>query len=209
MKIPVFCHNMKGYDSHFIIKEAHAFECKRLSVIAGNSEKFIQFSFDNFDFKDSMSFLNGSLDSLVKLNKYDGATRREDWQEKFPYARAALTKYVKSEEDLDKLTEKGVYPYSYMDCLVKFDYFELPEQRDFYNDLSKTHITNEEYARAKDVWSRFNIQNVGEYHDLYLLTDVVLLAYIFENFGFYFFFNSTKFFRYKITNSGTNNRRND
>ena len=76
MKIPVFCHNMKGYDSHFIIKEAHAFECKRLSVIAGNSEKFIQFSFDNFDFKDSMSFLNGSLDSLVKLNKYDGATRR-------------------------------------------------------------------------------------------------------------------------------------
>jgi len=89
MKIPVFCHNMKGYDSHFIIKQAHEFECKRLSVIAGNSEKFIQFSFDNFDFKASMSFLNGSLDSLVKLNKYDGQTRRQDWKDKFPYAQAA------------------------------------------------------------------------------------------------------------------------
>ena len=95
MKIPVFCHNMKGYDSHFIIKEAHAFEAKKMKVIANNSEKFLMFSFDNFVFKDSMSFMNSSLDTLIKHNKYDGKQRREDWKAKFPHLSKHLSKYIK------------------------------------------------------------------------------------------------------------------
>jgi hypothetical protein len=39
MKIPVFCHSMKGYDSHFIVKQAHEYEAKKIKVIATNSEK--------------------------------------------------------------------------------------------------------------------------------------------------------------------------
>ena len=69
-----------------------------------------------------------------------------------------------------------------MDPHYKFTLQELPHQRDFYNDLSKSHITDEDYKRAQDVWSRFDFKTMGDYHDLYLLTDVLLLADVFENF---------------------------
>jgi hypothetical protein len=182
MKGPVFCHNMTGYDSHFIVKQAHEYEAKKIKVIATNSEKFLMFSFDNFVFKDSMSFMNGSLDSLIKLNKYDGGSKREDWQSKFPNLRRDLSSYIKSDEDMDKLTEKGVYPYSFMDHVSKFDLQQLPAQKDFYNDLIRSHISKEEYKRAQDVWRTFDLKSMGEYHDLYLLTDVLLLADVYENF---------------------------
>ena len=71
-KIPVFFHNLKGYDSHFIICNAHEFQSKKkIDVIAQNSERFIMFGFYNLQFKDSFSFLSSSLDRLVGLNKYE------------------------------------------------------------------------------------------------------------------------------------------
>ena len=182
MKGPVFCHNMTGYDSHFIVKQAHEYEAKQIKVIATNSEQLLVFSFDNFVFKDSIGFVNGSLVSLIKLNKYDGGSKREDWQSKFPNLRRDLSSYIKSDEDMDKLTEKGVYPYSFMDHVSKFDLQQLPAQKDFYNDLIRSHISKEEYKRAQDVWRTFDLKSMGEYHDLYLLTDVLLLADVYENF---------------------------
>jgi hypothetical protein len=73
-KVPVWCHNLKGYDSHFIIAEAYKYKIeknKRIDVIAQNSEKFFTFGFNRFQFKDSLSFLNVSLDKLVKMNNYN------------------------------------------------------------------------------------------------------------------------------------------
>ena len=70
-KIPVFFHNLKGYDSHFITCNAHGFEGKKnIDVMAQSSDKFIRFGFDNLQFKDSFSFLSSSLDRLVGLGKY-------------------------------------------------------------------------------------------------------------------------------------------
>ena len=69
--IPVFVHNLKGYDSHVIICNAHEFQSKKqVDVIAHNSETFIMFGVDNLQFKDSFSFLSSSLDILVGLSKY-------------------------------------------------------------------------------------------------------------------------------------------
>ena len=94
-----------------------------------------------------------------------------------------LNDYVSCTADFDVLTEKGVYPYSYMSEMERFDETSLPPKEAFYNDLSEEQCSDELYARAQDVWSRFNCSTLGDYHDVYLLTDVGLLADVFENFN--------------------------
>ena len=185
-KIPIFFHNLKNYDAHLIIKNAHKFEkTTKINVIAQNSEKFITFGFNHIIFKDSFSFLSSSLDKLVKNNKYiagdnDKMDMIKQWQNNFKFSNDS--KYVNTIEDLDLLTEKGVYPYDYMDSWGKFNDSQLPPKDDFYSKLTGTHISDEDYERANNVWNHFNIKNMGEYHDLYLQTDVFLLADVFENF---------------------------
>ena len=62
------------------------------------------------------------------------------------------------------------------------DETELPSKEDFYSKLSESHISDEEYQHAQQVWSAFDCQTFGDYHDLYMLTDVLLLADVFESF---------------------------
>ena len=83
---------------------------------------------------------------------------------------------------LDLLLRKGVYPYDYMDSFDKFDEKKLPPKDEFYSKLKDEKITDEDYKHAKKVWKKFKIKNMGEYHDLYLETDVLLLSDVFENF---------------------------
>ena len=69
-----------------------------------------------------------------------------------------------------------------MDGRDKFLLTELPPIDAFYSSLSEETITPEEYERAQKVWREFNIENMQQYHDLYLNLDVLLLADVFENF---------------------------
>ena len=80
------------------------------------------------------------------------------------------------------LLKKGVYPYEYMDSFEKFGETKLPEKEKFYSSLSGKGITDEEYERAKQVWETFGCRNLGDYHNLYVATDTLLLADVFENF---------------------------
>ena len=77
---------------------------------------------------------------------------------------------------------KGIYPYEYVDDETKFQEMRLPPRECFYNSLIEEHISLEDYAHAQNVWSTFEINNFGQYHDLYMETDVHLLCDIFENF---------------------------
>ena len=77
---------------------------------------------------------------------------------------------------------KGVYPYEYMDEWNKFDEKELPSKESFYNNLTMEDISDTDYAHANNVFKKFNIKNLGEFHDLYLRSDTLLLADVFENF---------------------------
>jgi len=68
-----------------------------------------------------------------------------------------------------------------MDSFNRFEETELPKKKEFFNDLNKTAVSDSEYQHAREVWNSFKIKNLGEYHDLYLKTDVLLLADVFEN----------------------------
>ena len=132
-------------------------------------------------FKDSFSFLSASLDKLVKLTKYDEDNKRENWQNNFKFSKR--NPYVRNLHDLDLLTDKGVYPYDYFDTFDRFKVKELPPKTAFYSKLTETNISDDEYERAKSIWQHFGITSLGQYHDLYLKTDVLLLTDVFENFG--------------------------
>ena len=80
------------------------------------------------------------------------------------------------------LLRKGVYPYEYMDSWERFDETSLPDKEAFYSELNLEDITDKDYEHAQKVWEVFGIKNFGEYHDLYVQCDTLLLADVFENF---------------------------
>ena len=77
---------------------------------------------------------------------------------------------------------KQIYPYDYIDTPERFLECQLPDIEKFHNTLTDEPLSQSDYEHAQTVWREFNICDVGEYHDLYVLTDVLLLADVFENF---------------------------
>ena len=68
--------------------------------------------------------------------------------------------------------------------MKKFDERSLPPKDAFYSKLTGEGITDEDYKHAQTVWNEFNIETMKYYHNLYNLSDVLLLAEIFENFRY-------------------------
>ena len=87
--------------------------------------------------------------------------------------------------DLNKffmLLRKGVYPYEYMDGWDKFNETAIPNKESFYSNLTMENITEMDYIHANNVFKTFRLNNLGDYHDLYVQSDTLLLADVFENF---------------------------
>ena len=87
--------------------------------------------------------------------------------------------------DLNKfilLLRKGVYPYEYMDIWQRFNETSLPEKKAFYSSLNMEDITKVDHRHAKRVFKRLNNKNLGDYQDLYVQSDTLLLADVFEKF---------------------------
>ena len=79
------------------------------------------------------------------------------------------------------LLKKGVYPYEYMHEWEKFNEITLPEKEEFYSNLNMD-ITDADYMHGKRVCKDFEIKHLGEYHDLYLKSETLLLVDVFKNF---------------------------
>ena len=79
------------------------------------------------------------------------------------------------------LLRKGVYLYEYMDTWEKFDE-TLPNEKSFYSSLTMENINDIDYRHGNNVFKKFKLNNLREYHDLYVQSDTLLLADVFENF---------------------------
>jgi hypothetical protein len=111
-----------------------------------------------------------SLDKLTKgLGKDD-----------FKNLDLMTTHYTREQQEMTK--QKGVYPYEYMDGFDKLEETDLPPKSRFFSSLTNENISDADYGRAQDVWNTFNMKTMRDYHDLYLKTDVLLLADVMENF---------------------------
>ena len=139
-----------------------------INAIPNNMEKYMAFMpRNNPTFIDSFQFMSSSLDKLVSNLPTEAL--------KYTYNRF-------KEEQFELMKQKGVYPYDYMDSFDKFNKTELPTKEEFYSILSNERITDGDYQHAQNVWKTFKLQNMGEYHNLYLKSDILLLADVFENF---------------------------
>ena len=184
--VPIVFHNLSGYDSHLFIKELCRYGDK-IDVIAQSKEKYVSFTksiymHDYIDqktgqtkrknlklrFIDSFKFLSASLEALG-----NGLAPNE-----FRETR----KHFSNEKEFNLMRKKGVFPYSYIDCIEKMKQPNLPSKEQFYDQLRDEHINDESYERATNVWRIFKCKNLGDYSDLYLKSDVLLLTDVFEQF---------------------------
>ncbi len=184
--VPVLFHNLEGYDSHLFVKSL-GLEEGDISCIPKTDEKYISFSkkvpmeiitLDSGEtknlclemrFLDSMKFMSKSLDSLVKTLGKD----------KF----MTLTSQMSVDESsLELLKRKGVFPYEYMTDFSKLSAKSLPPKDAFYSELTDTGISDSDYKHAQNVWKTFDCKTMRDYHDLYLKTDVLLLADVMTEF---------------------------
>ena len=164
-KIPVVIHNLRGYDSHLIMQKIHKSK-GYLTCVSNNAEKYISFSVAQLKFLDSFQFMASSLERLVDAtDKADFKITKSEFGSKAPL-----------------ILRKGVYPYEYIDSLDRFNETQLPPIDKFYSRLTDEKISQKDYEHAQKVWEAFNCRTLGDYYDLYLKTDITLLADVFQTF---------------------------
>ena len=167
-RVPVIFHNLRGYDGHMLMSALGKYKNRRIDCIANNSERYVTFSLSGLQFIDSFQFMGSSLEKLVgNLNK-----------EEFHF----LHRFIEDDRKRQLLLRKGVYPYDYVDSPDRLNETNLPAKEKFYSKLNDEETSDEDYAHARKVWTQFNCETLGDYHDVYLASDVLLLADVFESF---------------------------
>ena len=174
-EITVWAHNMSKYDAHLIMQiMGRSNELGKLSCLAQTMENYITFSCGRLKFVDTINFMDKSLAGLVEDLKSE---ELED-----DHCFGHLARVFPDESQRRLLLGKMPFPYLYFDCHEKFQETELPPPEAFYNDLSRSAITEADYAKVQDIWRAFDCKNLGQFADIYCLTDCLLLACCFEYF---------------------------
>lgn len=163
---PIYFYNL-SYDSHLIFRELGC-DNGNINVIPNLIEKNISSKL-SIKFIDIFRSMADSLSNLAKNLSEDKTRFRE-------------TAKIFHRNSLDVVIQIGVYPYKYVDSWDKLDDKSLPPKSKFFNSLLDEKISDKDYLHAQNVWNIFGIKTLGEYNDLYLATDVCLLADLFENF---------------------------
>lgn len=208
--IPCLAHNSTRYDNHLVIQGFSPARYKIASLcrvnnmfkaIASESDRFKTFTLSQkYEFLDSYAYLSASLDTLVSNALKDG-------KDKLPFTRQVLAQYLKenfsdpegddliiTEEIEDLLLKKGVYPYEWLDCPTKlkttgpFSWEAFRSSLRMNTESSDKELETKTWPLFCDTWAK--LQDLMphrqmimlDYHDLYLLRDVALLADIVMNY---------------------------
>ena len=148
-------HNNKCSDCKSNLDCVRITKNKKLLLKCFNCNIYYKKKFNNDlikKFKNTYSFFNNDTSSLERINKFV------------------------------LLLRKGVDPYEYMDTCERFSEISLPSKEDFYSNLNMEDISDLDYRHANNVFKRFKLENLGDYHDLYVQSDTLLLADVFNNF---------------------------
>ena len=168
----ILFHNSKGYDNAYMIDIFSKIENIRINSLAENNQKFKMLKFKipgkKYSIKiiDSLSFLQSDLNSLSKdLDNDLKIITKEHFKNNF--------------EMINKKLEN--FPYSYVNPDNLNEEF-LPPKKEFYNILTMEEIKDDEYKNVKLFYKKMKFKNLREYLKCYLISDITLLADIFNNF---------------------------
>ena len=168
----VLFHNSKGYDNSYMIDIFSKIENIQITCLAENNQRFkmLKFKIPNKKYSikiiDSLSFLQGNLDSLSKdLDDDLKIVTKEHFKNNFKFINKKLENF----------------PYSYINSDNLNEEF-LPKKKDFYNKLTMNEITKDEYKKVQNFYKNMKFKNLKEYLECYLKSDITLLADIFNNF---------------------------
>ena len=167
--IPFIFHNFSNYDCHMFFKKLVDKKKDKVDfdIIPKTNEEYISVTYGCIRFIDSYRFLSSGLDSLVKnLDEDDFKILKKEFPDKWQY-----------------LNKKLAYPYEYFNSI---DDYRKPvhnlKKGDFFSKLKNKCPDDDEIQRTKEIIEIFNIKNGEELTELYLKSDVILLADVFEKF---------------------------
>ena len=153
---------------HFLVRKLASRPMRNINMIPRNSERYLAFTYECLHFKDSYQFLGCSLATLV-----------QNLQTKCVHRFHNLRCFIHDPLECKLMTSKGVFPYSYVMRPSVLLETQLPGREHFFTDLDRTHVTEERYVFAQEVWKVFKCVNLMDYLHVYLLADCLLLADIF------------------------------
>ena len=136
------------------------------------------------DYKSNLDYYIKTKNEKLILECYDCKQRCRKKFNKELIKRFAST-YEFCNNDINKfvlLLRKDVYPYEYADTCEKCSEISLPSKKVFYSNLNMEDISDIDYRHANNVFKIFKLENLGNYHDLYVRSDTLLLADVFNNF---------------------------
>ena len=195
--IPVYFHNLGGYDGHALIRSFSKVD-GNVSIVPCTGEKYMAIKWSKIEkvekqmfdprtrtmnkwkeekegswdvcFFDSFKFLAAGLESQAKILAKIGP-------EAFPTTKTVFESlYPNVGGGISLLYAKQIFPYNFIKSVADFDYVGIPPQEAFYDNLRDEPLSDDLYAFAKQVWETFGIQTMGQWVLLYNLADVTILA---------------------------------
>ena len=145
----------------------------RIKICGRNSENISEIRMNCYLFKDSLSHLSQSLDSLSK--KHFRNQKIFDILKKHDICKDHDGKFNENKYKI-LCQGKSPFPYSYVTSFDVLFEKQLPSQGDFFNDLKNEPLSNEDYECANHIWKTFECKTLGDYLSIYLKLDVLLLA---------------------------------